>query len=664
MEYNFFYKLLIIQIMLLCFQSGTTIKGAIEKHNQRYPDLWTISYYRIGLIPITAKKIPPGNEILSSIQSDTSGIDIHYLRLDIKATDTSTYIEGIANYSATITKPGLSHLTLELSVLMQIDSITINGIIALYDHQNSYLLITLPDSIATGKNINIIIAYKGTFQSTGSFSGISSHKDFNYGVPVTWTLSEPYSAKDWFPAKQVLTDKIDSVDMNITTPGYCLAGSNGNLIGITSLPDGNKCHHWKSRYPIDYYLISFAISNYQDYRIYAHPRGSTDSLLVQNYIYNLPAVLSDNKTGIDRTVKFIELFANLFGAYPFDREKYGHCLAPIGGGMEHQTMTTISGFDFGLVAHELTHMWFGDHVTCGSWQDIWLNEGFASYGEYLAHQLIEGTSSGSDWMKRAHDEALTLAGGSVYVPIGQISDENRIFSDPLSYKKGASILHMLRYEINDDSLFYNILREYGRRFAYGTATGDDFRKVVESMSGKDYRWFFDQWYYGEGYPTINLTWNQKSKVISINTEQTPSATTPVFKTSIDVQFFFNEGDTTVRIWIDEIRNHFEFTSNKQLLSVIADPNNWLLKKTNVVQLPDITDFKLYPNPFSGQLQIDFYTDSKARAFRLSDMHGRVIYQFTSADKIVYLDSSGLVQGIYLLNIIEGEKNWQLKIVKD
>ena len=151
---------------------------------------------------------------------------------------------------------------------------------------------------------------------------------------------------------------------------------------------GNKLRYeWKSNYPIAYYLISFAVSEYQEYNIYAHPAGmGGDSLLIQNFIYDAPGCLDYYKAGIDETVGMVELFSDLYSLYPFHQEKYGHCLTAIGGGMEHQTMSTMGNFNFGLVAHELGHMWFGDNVTCATWSDIWINEGFATYTDYLARE--------------------------------------------------------------------------------------------------------------------------------------------------------------------------------------------------------------------------------------------------------------------------------------
>ena len=148
-------------------------------------------------------------------------------------------------------------------------------------------------------------------------------------------------------------------------------------------------YEWKSRHPIDYYLISVSVAPYLEYLNYAHPPRPT--VPVVNYVYN-QAALGNFQSEIDRTPGFIENYSALCGLYPFADEKYGHSMAPLGGGMEHQTMTTQDGFNFTLTAHELFHQWFGDNVTCGSWEDIWLNEGFASYGEYLSLQALAAPS--------------------------------------------------------------------------------------------------------------------------------------------------------------------------------------------------------------------------------------------------------------------------------
>ncbi len=153
-----------------------------------------------------------------------------------------------------------------------------------------------------------------------------------------------------------------------------------------------------------------------DYSIYAHPQGYADSILIQNYIYDHPNILSTYKNAIDQTAGMVTLFSDLMGLYPFHREKYGHCQAQLGGGMEHQTMSTMGDFNTRLIAHELAHQWYGDNVTCATWSDIWINEGFATYGEYLVLEYLSGLSAAASMMQSLHNSIMSSPGGSVYVP--------------------------------------------------------------------------------------------------------------------------------------------------------------------------------------------------------------------------------------------------------
>ncbi len=179
-------------------------------------------------------------------------------------------------------------------------------------------------------------------------------------------------------------------------------------------------------------------------------------------------------------------------------------MAPMGGGMEHQTMTTLHDFSFYLVAHELAHQWFGDFITCGNWQDIWINEGFASYLEYVAAQELLGQAAADEWMANAMSIALRETSGSVYVPEERVDDTYRLFDYGLTYKKGATLLHMIRFILDDDALFFSTLKVYLEAYGNGLATGADFQEILESESGMDFSCFFDQWYYGEGFPEVQM----------------------------------------------------------------------------------------------------------------------------------------------------------------
>ena len=346
--------------------------------------------------------------------------DVHYYGIDLEVSDTSTFIRGSTQIGSTALV-GMDEVVFELSVNLTVDSVFIDGVkVPAFAHGNDLVRITAASTIDPGETFSTRIFYHGTGGRYGFFSGISSRRDPFWGKRVTYTLSEPFHALDWFACKQVLTDKADSADIYLTVGDHLKAGSNGLLAGIDSLPGNRARYRWETRYPIAFYLLSLSVSEYQDYSYYLHPEHAVDSFLFQNYIYDTAAYLLAFKDDIDATGDMMLSFSGLFGDYPFWKEKYGHCLAPMGGGMEHQTMTTLANFGFNLVAHELAHQWFGDNVTCASWQDIWVNEGFASYAEYLALEQLVSYTAAAEWMEMAHNRVYTEPEGSVYIPKNQI----------------------------------------------------------------------------------------------------------------------------------------------------------------------------------------------------------------------------------------------------
>jgi len=345
--------------------------------------------------------------------------DVSFYFLNLNVESNTTYLSGNVTIQAKSTVAELNTFAFELVQAMTIDSVRVNGIKLAFQHANDLATVPLSIPIQQGNLFSVKIYYHGTPPAGEDNSGVFTAFSSTYQKNVTWTFSEPYAAKEWWPTKQDLTDKADSVWVFLTTSPENRAGSEGLLKGITAMPNGKFRYEWKSRYPVDYYLISFAVADYQDYRLYAYPAG-TDSILIQNYIYDTPACLSDNKAAIDGTAATLELFSDLFGTYPFAEEKYGHCLTQLGGGMEHQTMTTLGSFNFELIAHELGHMWFGDKVTCATWSDIWINEGFATYTDYLAHHFLTTPFYDSVWLKTVNDKVKAEPGGTVYVPEDQI----------------------------------------------------------------------------------------------------------------------------------------------------------------------------------------------------------------------------------------------------
>ncbi|NJK86786.1 MAG: M1 family metallopeptidase [Bacteroidales bacterium] len=439
--------------------------------------------------------------LISSAQtiSGQEKFDVSFYKIDLNVNDSSIYIEG----SATIVLSLLSasdSLNFELVDGYTIDSVYVDDNLAKFSHKNDILSVDVPSE---KEKMTIVVFYHGSAYEELPGDGIFHRRGFN-DKGYTYTLTEPFAAKYFFPCKQVLDDKADSVHVFITTDNNLKAGANGRLVNSIPLADNKIRYEWKSQYPIAYYLISFAVGDYFEYSFTTH-LDDQDSVFVQNYMYNDSSYFEDNKYNIDLTGNFLVLFSNLFGKYPFFEEKYGHCTVPIGGGMEHQTMTTLSNFSFLLVSHELAHQWFGDNVTCAEWNDIWINEGFASYGEYLAEEFLDSKDEANLWMAEAHEFIMSEPGGSVYVPKGLENDEDRLFDYRLSYKKGAAIIHMMRQEVNNDVVFFDVLTTFQERYKDSVATGEDFKALLEEKSGIDFTWFLTNGIMGKDIPFLKLT---------------------------------------------------------------------------------------------------------------------------------------------------------------
>ncbi len=593
--------------------------------------------------------------------------DIFFVKLDIEVSDQSTFISGNVTIQAKVAKE-LDTLLFDFSNYMTVDSVFINNKKITVEHSDNIIKYIFDIPVSIGENIKAQIFYRGTPDPDGR--GVTNAYSQNWGKNVTWTLSESFHAYKWWPCKQVLSDKIDSVYIFLTCDDDCKAGSNGLLTNEVDLVNNKKRFEWKTFYSINYYLISYAVAEYQDYSIYANPEGS-DPVLIQNYIYEGNDCLDNYKSDIDETINFIELFSDKFGLYPFANEKYGHCLTELGGGMEHQTMTTLGNFGFGLVSHELGHMWFGDYVTCATWQDIWINEGFASYTEYVALENLQSATDANSWMNTAHTYAFEEPNKSVYIPFTEAFNESRIFNYRLSYKKGAAIIHMIRHEINDDDLFFASLRNYLSEYGDSVATGDDFKTSIEYSTGIDFDLFFDQWYYGKGYPRFDVEYTQVNDTLFMAVNQSTSSTeTPVFQLFVDFKVYFSDGDTSLRLYQSNNFETFIIPLSKTVTNIIVDPNNWILNEAGTIDSVDSPGnnkslFSFFPNPAKEIINIRFNVRlySQKKQIQIMDLNGRLMKTITSNSNLIPVNISDLSTGVYFVKGISSKNTHTYKFIK-
>jgi aminopeptidase N len=607
------------------------------------------------------------NELRKPV-SDT-GIDITYYKLDLTVSTSPGYLQGVVTAKALSQVGGLTSVSLDLRNTLTVDSVRLGSTKLTYLHNNSILTIALDRGYGPGELIALEIFYGGQPSS----SGLGSFTFDSYaGSPWVYTLSEPYGAMDWWPCKDHPSDKADSADIWVTVDTTLKVGSNGRLVAVVNNGNGTHTYRWSERHPISTYLISMAIARYAEFTNW-WKYSETDSMPVLNYV--LPTHLSNAQRNLPKTVGMLTIFSDLFGLYPFADEKYGHAEFGWGGGMEHQTMTSLVSFGSSLVAHELSHQWFGDMITCANWPNIWMNEGFATYAEALYLERLTGVSSykadiGYDMMSASY------ASGSVYVQ--DTADVNHLFDGNLVYAKGAVILHMLRHVLGD-SIFFHSLKSYATdpRFRFNVATTEDFQGVCETESGKDLDFFFSEWVYGEGYPHYTYSWRaipdtDGGFIVPITITQSGTSQPAFFSMPIDFRLTGAGLDTTVILFNNAAEQYFIVHVPVEPTAGSLDPDDWILKSATRVSETDIASTKAptrfgleqnYPNPFNPTTSIGYSVGVDSRGslvttmVRLAvyDMLGREVAVLVNEKKApgnyeVRFNASGLASGIYFYRL--------------
>lgn len=603
--------------------------------------------------------------------------DVRFVHLNLNVERNTKYISGNVKTVATVTAAVLDTFQVILHLNHTIDSVRFNGQLLSALRQDSLVKIKPAAPLNNGSSFTVTIYYHGTAPSGGS--AIGSGYDFgtsgSWNTQASWSLSESFVAYHWWPCKQILTDKIDSSWVFATTDSSNKVGSNGVLTNVVSL--GNKKRYeWKSRTPIDYYLISVATSKYKDYRLYAKPQYLlNDSILIQNYVYQSAFTnsnwINNQKVQLDKMPQVIKFLSEKYGMYPFYKEKYGHCMAPFGGGMEHQTMTSLGFFDYYVDAHELGHQWWGDNVTCKTWGDIWMNEGFASYTEHLVAQYLDPPSFAGN-LNAAHSNVMSNPGGSIFFTGSDTLNTNRIFDGRLTYDKGGAIIHSLRFLTNNDSLWFGALRGFQNNYKNSTASAEDFKNYYQTFTGINAQQFFNQWYYGEGYPTFDVKYNFANNQFFLKTTQTVSmpGVTPLFITPLEYKISrLSKPDTFIRVMHSVAVENYTIPLTGTVSAVQCDPRNWLINQTigpvrdltlgiapDPVSLQDLTitgaSFDIGPNPCRSFLNIENPLHAHGMV-SVRDMDGKLISE-SGLNAKTQLDFSALSPGTYIVSVLDAE----------
>ncbi len=558
------------------------------------------------------------------------------------------FIDGSVTYYFIPGENNFVTMDLDFSDPMIVDSIIYNQSVISFQRQDNMLSVFFPAVIPQSVTDSVKIYYHGSPVATGN--GSFTHT-IHTSTHVIYTLSEPYGARDWWPCNQELSDKIDSIDIYVTSPVQYRTASNGILVSEDSTSLKRTCH-WKSNYPIAAYLVAIGVTNYA---VYTEEMvlSNGDTLPIINYIYPENATLAMQV--LSEVKNFIHLYDSLTIPYPFSKEKYGHAQFSWGGGMEHQTMSFIGNYNSELIAHELAHQWFGDAITCGSWEDIWLNEGFATYFSGLVVEFYH-PDQWKAWRTSSLDRAVSQPGGSVFCD--DTTKVSRIFDGRLSYQKGSCLLHMLRWKLGNAAFFMG-LKNYLRDTAlvYRYAKTPNLKMHLEQASGMNLTQFFDEWFYGSGFPAYRLEWESSGDDIEITVSQTTSdSSVQFFHVPVPIQLIGEGNDTTVVADPSYSGETFSFNPGFRVEQVLFDPELWIISKDNKViekENPDAEQLEVYPNPGDGIFTIHSKrTDLYARSLRITDRLGKDIYsiEYSNINSKQTADLSGKPAGIYFFRI--------------
>ena len=565
-------------------QADSSIFDEVRREHE-----WIEKRLHEGLSAPAASSIRP----LVSAEAITTApqtIDVEHYRLQIRFDPDAPGILGTVTIEAQTTAATIA-VIVDAFDNLTIDAVRVDGAAHSFTRKHDRLTINFAEALPVARHLAIAIDYHAELEfGAGQGDGMLVVKHGPFGLTTMANLSEPYSAPSWWPCIDDVRDKA-TAEVEITAPPSYVGASNGVLTKTVTNPDHTTTYFWREDYPLTTYLISAAMTNYEKFEdTYRALDGRTMPLVF--YVYPEHLEIARQKFAVTRQA--IEIFAPLFGEYPFINEKYGMAEFPWNGGMEHQTLTSLgasvigSGTNNGqtIIAHELAHQWWGDLVTLRTWNDIWLNEGFATYGEVLFLERSTGIAAGS-FMYLSYDD------GEVFGRLGgTVTAED--LSDPFDdngavYRKGAWALHMLRHVMGDEQ-FFAALKDYRQRFAFANASTADFRQVCEAHYGGGLDWFFQQWIYAQGRPVYKV--NQETAgpdaagnytvTLVIKQKQThdiPGRDASVYIMPLDVTIHYADGTTETRvIQNDKRKQTYSLVVPKRPVAAIVDEDHWVLKR--------------------------------------------------------------------------------------
>ncbi len=611
--------------------------------------------------------------------------DVQQYHLNLNLERNSAFISGNVKFTAKVQNTNFNTFAFELHPNFTVSSIVIGtDTYTNITNNGEERSISLNAPLANNAIFEAVVNYSGNapVDPNDQDRGFWLRTSATWGNEVAYTMSEPYGNSDWMPVKQILEDKAETLKMYITTDATNKVATQGKLMNTVALPSGKVRYEYESNYAIAYYLISFAVSNYDVYTVNAIMPVTGQIVPIDNFVY--PTARVQFTPNMDALKPVLENYSAKFGLYPFRNEKYGQAQVPYSyGALENQTISSLPRLDDDQTsAHELTHQWFGDNVSLKSFSHIWLNEGFATYGEYVYREQKFGIASAKTLLASWKTSIMSVPTGSVYV-LDSLSSTD-IFNTRLSYRKGGYLVHMLRYLVNNDAQFYQALANYSTTYAGKFVVTNDLKNSLETSTGLQLTNFMAQWFRGQGFPTYNIEWYYLNGELVVKSTQTTSA--PTITPFFNMPFELGYNGVVYRFDQTQPIQTFRIPVATTVMAVTFDPNqgilaNGVLSKINApgttppvvvppvvppVTVPPVAqdpttaldatlgEINIYPNPTNnGQITIENGKNlTLSFSVEIIDILGRKVAekQMISGENIAFV----LSKGTYFAKINDGK----------
>lgn len=534
---------------------------------------------------------------ITAADTDT---DLRHYKLDLELLPAQNRIQGTVTVTFDSTVDNLTQARLYLDrngTAMAVNSV--GGNATSFSASGDVLTINLDRAYNRGEQFTVSVLYGGVPRNTGFGSFLWGRHGANNAYAVS-SLSEPFFARTWWPCKDVLGDKADSAEIWLTVPNTLTGVSNGTLAGVDTLSGNRLRYRWNENYPIITYLVSIAVSDYGLYQLTYNHLG--DVMPMTYYLFpEHNGTNSSSRQACDVNKTQVEKLSDVFGQYPFILEKYGMAeVTGSGAYMEHQTCSSmLDVVNEGVNSHELSHQWWGDMVTCGSWADIWLNEGSATYGEAIWQEQKAGGS-----FTAYRNEMLNNmpSNPDAQVLRTALTDVNHIFSGTVYYK-GAWVWHMLRGVVGYDNL-KAIMANYRTAYLYKNAVTSDLATVASETWGRDLTFFFNEWIMNPGSPDYQWNWRDdlvngqhRLRLALWQTQNTRGFATMTMPVSFRVTT--TVGTVNLSLWNNDQSDVYDVALPGQATAVSIDPDTWILahSKTKVTTA-------IPPLPLLGDMNAD------------------------------------------------------------